>query len=207
MSPAARRNVAAAAGATLLMASLLCGPALAAPPEQQCMDCHGKNGVSLESDVPTIAGVSEGYLTDAMADYREKSRPCPESKYRGGDTSRPPTDMCRIASSLKGADTTSVVSYFAAKPFVAAKQAADPAQAALGKKLHQLHCDKCHADGGRSAEDESGILAGQWMPYLRTSLKEFTGGKREMPEKMKPKIEKLGASDLEALVQYYGSQK
>lgn len=170
------------------------------------MDCHGKDGVSTESDVPIIAGASEAYLTDSMADYREKSRPCPESKYRTGDKKRPATDMCRIATGLSQADAAKAVAYFASKPFVPAKQHVDAQKAAVGKKLHALHCEKCHADGGRSAEDDAGVLAGQWMPYLQSSMKEFMGGKREMPEKMKPKVEKLSAGDIEALIQYYGSQ-
>ena len=176
-------------------------------PTQACAGCHGKDGISTESDVPIIAGASEAYLADSMADYREKSRPCPESKYRAGDKKRPATDMCRIASNLSEADTAKVVSFFVSKPFVPAKQQADAKKAATGKKLHALHCEKCHADGGRSAEDDAGILAGQWIPYLRESMKEYTTGKREMPEKMKPKVEKLGAGDVEALVQYYGSQQ
>ncbi len=178
--------------------------ASAADPAQACMDCHGKDGVSTESDVPIIAGASEAYLTDSMADYREKSRPCPESKYRAGDKKRPATDMCRIATGLSQADAAKAVAYFASKPFVPAKQHVDAQKAAAGKKLHALHCEKCHADGGRSAEDDAGVLAGQWMPYLQSSMKEFMGGKREMPEKMK--VEKLSAGDIEALIQYYGSQ-
>lgn len=177
-----------------------------ADPAQDCMDCHGKDGLSTEADVPIIAGASAAYLADSMADYREKSRPCPESKYRAGDKKRPATDMCRIAAALSEADTAKVVAFFAGKPFVPARQQADAQRAAAGKKLHSLHCEKCHEHGGRSAEDDAGILAGQWIPYLRSSMKEYTSGKREMPEKMKPKIEKLSADDVESLIQYYGSQ-
>ena len=193
-----------------LLAGCLAGfyPAwtLANDPAQGCMDCHGKDGASTETDVPIIGGISRQYLIDNMAAYREKSRPCPETRYRAGDKTRAPTDMCRIAADLSPQDTEKVADYYAAKPFVRAKQQTDAAKAAKGKQLHALHCEKCHADGGSSAEDDAGILAGQWMPYLRESMKEYNSGKRLMPEKMKPKVEKLSADDYEALIQYYGSQ-
>jgi cytochrome subunit of sulfide dehydrogenase len=190
-----------------LLACLLATSAAAVEPEQACADCHGKDGASTESDVPIIGGLSEQYLLDAMAAYRGKTRPCPESKFRAGDTKRARTDMCRIAAELGEAGAATVAKHLAAEPFVRARQASDPAKAAHGKKLHDLHCEKCHADGGASSEDDSGVLAGQWMPYLRASMKEFTGGARPVPEKMKPKIDKLTGAEIDALVHYYGSQQ
>ena len=63
------------------------------------------------------------------------------------------------------------------------------------------------AEGGSLASDDSGILAGQWMPYLEQAFKEFASGERPMVKKMKPKVEKLEPADIEALVNYYGSFK
>jgi len=179
--------------------------AVAAAPEQSCMDCHGKDGVSADSDVPTIAGQSAEYLKDQLGEYADKGRPCPETKYRAGDKSRPATDMCKLAADLGAANFDTVAKFYAGKPFVPAKQPFDAAKAATGKKVHALHCDKCHSKGGTSPEDDSGILAGQWVPYLRASFKEFSEGKREMPKKMKPKFEELKPDERDALLEYYGS--
>lgn len=180
---------------------------VAAEPEALCADCHGKDGASTESDVPVIGGLSEQYLLDAMTAYRGKARPCPDSKFRGGDRKRPATSMCRVAADLGEAGAAKVAKHLAAEPFVRAHQQTDPQKAVLGRKLHELHCEKCHGDGGASTEDDAGVLAGQWMPYLKASMEEFSTGKRAVPEKMKPKIEKLGANDIEALLHYYGSQQ
>lgn len=197
----------AAIGLLVPMAAL--ADAVAEPPTAAvgCADCHGKAGVSTESDVPTIAGQSAAYLEATMGDYRDGNRPCPESKYRAGDTARAPTDMCKISKALSETEITEVAAHFAALPFVRAKQTFDPAKAAVGKKVHELHCEKCHAEGGSSADDDSGILAGQWMPYLQASMKEFTDGTRKAPKKMKPKVDELSADQVDALVHYYGSQQ
>jgi cytochrome subunit of sulfide dehydrogenase len=196
------------AHATRLMALLLGLAPLSAftGPEAACVDCHGKDGASTESDVPIIGGLSEQYVLDAMAAYRDRQRPCPESAYRAGDTRRPKTDMCRVAGGVAAADVPALAKHLAAEPFVKAKQSFDGARAARGKKLHEQSCEKCHSEGGSLAEDDSGILAGQWTGYLRTALAEFRSGKRPLPEKMKPKFEPLQPDDEEALLHYYASQ-
>ncbi len=61
---------------------------------QGCNDCHGDNGVSQWTDVPTIAGLAEFVHVDALYVYQDEARPCSESEYRQGDTSRPATTMC-----------------------------------------------------------------------------------------------------------------
>ena len=194
------------AGLPLALLLSLLAPCAGAGPEALCADCHGKDGASTESDIPTLGGLSEQYLLDSMAAYRDKKRPCPESKFRAGDAKRAKTDMCRVATQL-GADTAAVAKHLAAKPFVKAKQPFDAAQAARGKQLHEQACEKCHSDGGTLAEDDAGILAGQWTPYLRASFDEFGKGARPMPEKMKPKFEPLKPDELEALLHYYASQQ
>lgn len=170
-----------------------------------CADCHGKDGASTETDVPVIGGVSEEYLKDAMGEYRDGTRPCPESKYRAGNTKRPATDMCKVAKGLKDADLSQAAKAFAAKPFVRAKQKPDPVKVAAGKKIHDAKCEKCHSEGGSVKDDDAGILAGQPMAYLEQTLKDYKSGKREAPKKMKPKIDELTPDEITALAHYYGS--
>ena len=190
---------------------LLCGLVYSAssPGTEQvtkdCMDCHGKDGVSTESDIPVIAGYSAQYIIDSMIAYKSDERPATESKYRGGDTKRAPTDMGKIAKKLTDGEIESIAEFFAEKEFVPRKQPFDATKAALGAKIHDRGCKKCHEDGGSSPDDDAGILAGQWVPYLEHAFKEYTSGKRPQPEKMKPKTEKLSPSDIEALIHYYAS--
>lgn len=174
---------------------------------EDCANCHGKDGASTDKDVPIIGGNSVTYLTGTFANYKNKSRPCPEVKYLAGAQKGKTTDMCKIVKELSAAELKLIAEYFAAKPFVRAKQTFDPALVKKGEAIHEKNCKKCHADGGSLASDDSGILAGQWMPVIRQQFKEFSAGQRTMDKKMKPKYEKLEPADLEALVNYYGSFK
>ncbi len=65
-------------------------------------------------------------------------------------------------------------------------------------------------DGGKSNED-SAVLAGQSMIYLGYSLDDFNGGSREMPKKMKKKMQAVmdehGKAGINALLHYYSSQQ
>jgi cytochrome subunit of sulfide dehydrogenase len=172
---------------------------------KDCEGCHGANGASQWSDMPTIAGISAGVHADYLFTYRDKARPCTKSKYRQGDTKRPETDMCAVASKLSDADIEALAAHFAAKPFVRAKQTFDPAKAAAGQKIHARDCEKCHSGNGKKAADDASILAGQWMPYLKSAMAEFNSGKRPQPKKMKEKMDKLKADEIEALVHFYAS--
>jgi sulfide dehydrogenase cytochrome subunit len=174
---------------------------------ENCAGCHGKDGASTESDVPIIGGYSAKYLADSLTNYRNKARPCPETKYRSGAQQGQSGDMCSIAGKLSDADITAIADALSKKPFVRATQTADAAKAERGKRIHDAHCTKCHEDGGSSPDDDAGILAGQWMPYVRHTFEEFHSGQRPIPKKMKPKFDELTPDDVDALVNYFGRFK
>ena len=67
-------------------------------------------------------------------------------------------------------------------------------------------------DRGKVIEgEEYYILAGQWTPYLKNAIADFQEERREMPKKMKKKlnkmIEKEGDAGLDALWAYYASEQ
>ncbi|MDJ0709160.1 MAG: c-type cytochrome [Woeseiaceae bacterium] len=174
---------------------------------QGCNDCHGDNGVSRWSDMPSIAGLSELVHVDALYIYQDEARPCAESDYRQGDTSRPATTMCAIAAELSEDDIDELAAAYAELPYVSAEQEFDAALAATGEAVHNKLCDRCHTDAGMNPDDEAGMLGGQQMGYLRTTFAQYADGSREQPKKMQEKMEELSADDVEALVHYYGSQQ
>jgi sulfide dehydrogenase cytochrome subunit len=174
---------------------------------QPCFDCHGKDGASTEPDMPIIGGMSAAYINDAMLAYRDEDWPCHETTFPAGPRKGEKTDMCKIAQDLSEKDIEKMSEYLAEKPFVRATQEFDPALAAKGEKIQEESCKKCHAEGGSLPDDDSGILAGQWMPYLRQSFKDYSSGDRPMTKKMKPKYNKLEDADKEALIHYFGSFK
>jgi sulfide dehydrogenase cytochrome subunit len=172
---------------------------------EDCNGCHGDDGVSQWTDVPTIAGLAEFVHVDALYVYKDEARPCAESEYRQGDTSRPATTMCAIAADLSEDDIDEIAAAYAELPYVKAKQDFDAGLAAAGKTLHDQHCDKCHSDEGTNPEDEAGMLGGQQMGYLSQSFADYASGDREQPGKMKDKMDLLSEDDVKALVNYYGS--
>lgn len=161
-----------------------------------CAGCHGTDGVSNGPATPTIAGMSSEYFIESMKAYREGTRPA--------------TIMNRIAKGYSDEEIKAMAGYFAKQKFVRIQQDSDDKLAKKGKNLHKKYCEKCHEDGGRSADD-GGILAGQMMPYLHYSFSDFMDGSRDMPKKMKRQVEKMheaaGDEGIEELVNYYGSQK
>lgn len=206
MTMSTRRN--RTTGYVAVIALLLAGSAWggdAGTLIENCAGCHGNEGASTEPTVPIIGGYSAKYLTDSLTNYKNKARPCPEVKYNAGSLKGQATDMCVVASKLSGGDITAIADTLSKKPFVRAKQSADGAKAERGKQIHETHCLKCHEDGGSSPDDDAGILAGQWIPYIRHTFEEFKSGQRPMPKKMKPKFDELTPDDVDALVNYYGS--
>ena len=190
----------------LSIASVSAGQDLNAAIEN-CNGCHGDDGVSQWDDMPTIAGIDAFTQSDALYVYRDNERPCAESKYRNGDTSRAPTTMCDVAADLSDDDIESLAEHYSGLKFVAAKQEFDAALAAKGAEIHKSECDRCHSDGGSNADDEASILAGQWMPYLRAAFEQYASGERPQDKKMKEKMDLLSADDVEALLHYYASQQ
>jgi sulfide dehydrogenase cytochrome subunit len=174
---------------------------------QQCAVCHGKDGASTDHNFPIIGGLPEDYLTATFKAYQNKKRPCPEHKIPSGPKKGQTTDMCSIVKDLSSQDIKELITYFGDKEFVSAKQPFDAAKAKRGKLVHKHSCEKCHSEGGTESDDETGRLAGQWKSYLELTLKDFRDGKRSMPKKMKPKLEKLSDEDVDALVNFYISEQ
>ena len=172
-----------------------------------CNGCHGDDGVSQWTDVPTIAGVPEFVHSDALYIFRDGDRPCTESEYKQGDKKGSTTTMCDVTADLSDDMIDEVAAYYAGLPFVPAKQDFDAGLAAAGKAVHDAECDRCHSEGGSNPEDEAGILAGQWMGYLEDTFAEYAAGEREQPKKMEEKLNALSDDDVKALVHYYASQQ
>ena len=172
----------------------------------QCDSCHGPQGISSDSDMPIIGGQSGEYISDSLKSYQDWGRPCIKSKYRHGDTSRPKTDMCKIAGGLSDEDIAALSKHYSSLPFVAAKQEFDSAQAATGATLHEQYCDSCHEQGGKVA-GRGPRIAGQWVIYLRSALKFVPTGEHLVPPAMEKSVANMDAEELTALMNFYASQQ
>ncbi|WP_218743293.1 c-type cytochrome [Vibrio parahaemolyticus] len=194
----------------LAISSVLASHSLASPSElisqHECEACHGPNGVSSETNIPTIAGIPEFNFFDQMLRYLE-GRPSAPVNHVYGDTSQKKGDMVTIVKSLSEAQIEELAKHYAGLEFVPAKQSFDQALAMKGKAIHAKSCENCHSDGGSNALDEASILAGQQKGYLATTLQQFKQGKRSVDKKMDEAFKGLSSDDLNALVEYYASYR
>ena len=174
---------------------------------EQCNVCHGKNGASNEPSIPSIGGFSAKYILESIKNFKRKTRTCAEVTVPAGPKKGTKSDMCKVLADLSEADAEAVAQYFAAQKFVRAKQPFDAARAKQGSSVYKLRCEKCHENGGSSADEDNGILAGQWTPYLREQLAGFRTGKRPLDEKMKLRLDRVGKDDEEALLHFFASQQ
>jgi len=185
--------------AVLLGSGLLLGTAnLSAAPTatmlaDTCAGCHGTDGASTGPATPSLAGMSEFYMVESMNGFKSGER-----------TS---TIMGRIAKGYSEEEYKLMGSYFAKQPITRTSQTLDTAQVKAGSKLFGKNCEKCHDENGALADDDSGILASQWLPYLQYSMEDYKAGSREMQKKMKKKVDKLSEAELDALLQFFASQQ
>lgn len=186
-----------------------------------CIACHGTGGNSTGPAIPSLASLSENYVLAAMLAYKfegdevgldkvvEKLEKI--EKYQDLEVHPPRynTIMSRIAKGYTVEELMMISAVFADREIIRPNQNHDSQKAAMGKRLHKTFCDKCHENEGRMTEDDTGMLAGQWMPYLHTTIEDYYADRRSMPKKMKNKLRDLkkehGMEGIEALIHYYGS--
>ena len=180
-----------------LSANALAETASASMLANTCAGCHGPMGNSFGPAIPSIAGNGEVYFVEKMG------------AYKSGDA--PSTIMGQIAKGYTDEEIKAMAGYFAKQKYRPMAQKHDASLASAGKKLHEKYCEKCHSEAGTLADDESGFLSGQWMPYLEYSLADYHSGKATMTKKMAKKVKKMykkeGAAGFEKLINYYGSAK
>jgi len=183
-----------------------------------CAPCHGPAGNSAGPAIPGIAGLSKNYFIAAMLAYKYDGDRDAIEKVVAANPSvlaadefealpRSATVMGRIAKGYEDSEIFAMAEVFAKQPFVPHGQKIDPTLARTGASVHENACEKCHEDGGTTSVDDVGILAGQWIPYLRHALADFRNGDRKMPKKMASKMKELNDSDVEALLNFYGSDR
>jgi sulfide dehydrogenase cytochrome subunit len=192
--------------AGLAVATLLCGDAWAQKVErktkiveqgemlaQSCMACHGTRGASNQQAIPTIGGQIESYLNLSLKAYR--------------DGTRPSTVMERIAKAYSTKEIEALAIYFSIQPFVRPLQNTDPDKVALGQSVHKRKCHRCHLhDGWDTSEDDSPLLAGQKLDYLRRNMVEILAGRRIVELNMNSALLKSTPEEIDAVLHFYASQ-
>jgi len=180
---------------------VLAGPSAAAM-ANTCAGCHGTNGQSVGPASPNLAGISEAYFIESMEGFKA----LPKGKNHAEDA-RPATIMQRIAKGYSEEQIEQMGAHFAALPVHKAKVQHDAKKAKSGAKIYDKGCAKCHDENGGLPDDDAGILAGQWLPWLKYSMADYQAGHREMPKKMKKQVKKLSDEEIDAVLHFFASQQ
>ncbi len=158
-----------------------------------CNGCHGPNGVSQGSGIPSIAGMNAEYMTEAMVQFKEGRRSA--------------TVMNRIARGYRHYELRRIARYFAAKKWRTVRSAKPEELVTRGLRLHEQYCAECHEDFGRYQDKEVPRIAGQGYDYLKTQLTIYHAGKEQLPQPsgMEEKLAEIARQDLSALSAFYST--
>lgn len=167
-----------------------------------CAGCHGTNGQSVGPASPNLAGISETYFIESMQGFKALPKGADHA-----EDARPATIMNRIAKGYSDEQIEAMAAYFAAMPVFKATVPHDAGKAGKGADIYDKRCAKCHDENGALPDDDSGILAGQWLPWMQYSMADFKAGHREMPKKMRKQVKKLSDAEIEDVLHYFASQK
>ena len=185
-----------------------------------CVSCHGTNGVSQGPAIPSLAGLTQNYFIGAMLAYKYTDDEegledaldilYQDEKYEYVEAyPRYSTIMSRIASGYTLEEILTMASVLVDSEVVPVKQDYDKSKVAMGEELHEEYCSNCHEDGGLSTAEDVGLLAGQWMPYLKYTLEDYMNDRRDMPKKMRGKLNDMleahSDESIHHLLQYYAN--
>ena len=124
---------------------------------------------------------------------------------------RTATIMDRIAIGYTDDEINVLSQHFSVQIPARASQAIDTSVVEKGKLLSTRYCAACHINDGTVDDGGPGILAGQWLPYLRYRIEDFQAGVEHVPKKMQVGIESIlhdeGAVGINSVLQFYASQK
>jgi cytochrome subunit of sulfide dehydrogenase len=196
------------AGSLVILATIgllpLAATAQDAPPIVGfCAVCHGETGPSAYPGVPTIHGLPEGVLENALISYRERERPCRVTECSKLGTC-PDISMCDLAASMSDGDIADLAAWYASKPFAAHQDPYDPILAERGRKLHEVYCEVCHTNFGSDPIDDASMLRGQRKVYLRNALEDINAGRRSVGlAAMDNRIKSFEETDLASLAEFY----
>ncbi len=130
-----------------------------------CVTCHGKDGISEQPEIPSLAGQPDQFLQWQLI------------YFRGG--ARKNEKMSPVAADRSNEDVRNLGAYFAAlKPPAAPASDPDAQLSAAGARLiAERRCISCHTDNF-SGTKATARLAGQREDYLVKALTDFKDGKR-----------------------------
>jgi cytochrome c553 len=178
-----------------LAAALFLFPAFAQERLVLCAACHGDDGNSTTSGVPSIAGQPKVFIETQLVLFREEIRKSEQ--------------MAPVMRGLKDPEIIKLAEHFSKLP--AKSMASGPADAALMKqgmaRAKAARCGICHLADFRG-QNQIPRLAGQREEYLASELLAYRDGKRSGGDTvMAEALRGVSDADLKALAHFLARAK
>ena len=156
---------------------------------QVCGACHGADGNSPSSTVPSLAGQPRQFIVTALYMYREGRRKN--------------ALMSPFAEKLSNADFNDLAAYYSSLKMAPPVRTTTPEKAAQGKAISEKNnCVACHT-ASLVGQQQMPRLAGQHYDYLLDQLKQFKASTRgDMDGTMTSAAQALSPADIEILAEY-----
>jgi len=153
---------------------------------QTCIACHGKNGVSNNTDWPSLAGQKAGYLLAQLRAYRDGSRV--------NDLMQP-----TLFEGISDNQLKEMAVFYSSQPLP--QLVTNPDINKNGLDVRAL-CISCHGMQGLTVNDTWPNLAGQSAGYLKATLLDYKNGNRKNPV-MEVIVSTLTEQQISDVAEYY----
>lgn len=156
---------------------------------QVCFGCHGPEGNSVATTVPSIAGQPRQFIVTALFMFREGRRV--------NEAMKP------FVEKLSNTDLNDLALYFSSQKMTPPARKAEPDVVARGKAVTEKNnCVQCHT-AALTGQQHIPRLAGQHKDYLLEQLKGFKAARRaDFDGTMTSAAQALTVEELEPLAEY-----
>lgn len=145
-----------------------------------CFNCHGEHGISIQPEIPNLAGQPASYLVEQIR--------------RFGDGRRRDAFMQGLIKALPDDEKLNIALYYAAQPLRPSPTGAGNPEA--GKPIYVKLCQTCHGETGRGTQ-MTPTIAGQQYLYLVKSTQRYRDrtGERQHKE-MSDAVARMSDADI-----------
>lgn len=162
---------------------------------EQCVACHGTNGISQQAGVPHLAGQGENYMFRVLCDFHS-------NEFAGCRTGTAMNDR----APLKVSDIENIAAWYASLPCPLPES--DKKPGAVPVAVTQA-CANCHGKDGRTGSKLMPLLAGQRSEYLLAQLRQFAS-KSERRMREHPLMDAVASrytdADFQNIARWYAAQ-
>ncbi len=182
---------------------------------EACFTCHGKNGVSDDSQMPILAGQHMYYTYVQLKDFQAGRRISPvmteimtgrtveELFANGSQSGRSDSPvMTEVAAFLTKEEMRMIATFFSEQEWPNIGYRADPARARKGEAATMAgQCVQCHR-GGYEGNSGTPRLAGQHLAYLEKTMLDFKSKSRANSAAKSSLMKTYSAEDIKRMAEF-----